>query len=589
MNWNSWVIGFKNYISSNKDNINTDEITINDHIIVFKEDAAADQYDRVTSIQELISLIGSSGIPIAENRVVVGTGTGVGSSIKFTYDEDGELLDIVGLTTTDSIRIIDGASVGYVLKSDADGNGIWTESTIIEIPSYKGMLTSASHTPTGSEIDGDWYLAMVDGITTYANFNGVTAEKLTRVVKTPTGWGVSLNFEAGLIPYTGAKVDVDLGTNDIVANNLTGTNTGDQDINGMLISDGSVLMDDDSSTTIGDYHQIDGRGLGGGYAFVQLDYTTQFTVGDKISIYNISGEILQYRTISEIYLNGTTSTTLTLTEYMLELSSYSHSLIQIDRYPIAYTPTEDQSIATKVYVDGNKPVLDSELITNITVGGLTSNTTLAVNTKLEDVLISMLVSIGISNLTYSGYSSLVKCDSTIVNPLFTWSVAGVPTGLTLTDSLGQLSGQVVTGSAYASIETYSLAEYGTIVWTLDGTNVSSTSKTITFVHESWYGNNTTGLIPTDTEILAGTELLRNNSSYITHNPNTTSNQYGWIAVPQSQTGHDYTAWYVTALNNGGIGSGNFIIKKGTVTVHSDIYDVYMYDYPSELTANLKLS
>lgn len=42
------------------------------------------------------------------------------------------------------------------------------------------------------------------------------------------------NFKADLVPYTGATSDVNLGSNNITANNLSGTNTGDQDLSGLV-------------------------------------------------------------------------------------------------------------------------------------------------------------------------------------------------------------------------------------------------------------------------------------------------------------------------------------------------------------------
>lgn len=51
---------------------------------------------------------------------------------------------------------------------------------------------------------------------------------------------------SNLVPYTGATSDLDLGLNDISAGNLSGTNTGDQDLSG--------------------YQQISGKGVANGYA-----------------------------------------------------------------------------------------------------------------------------------------------------------------------------------------------------------------------------------------------------------------------------------------------------------------------------------
>jgi len=60
--------------------------------------------------------------------------------------------------------------------------------------------------------------------------SGVTGTALgTDVTESVPGEDLS-----GLVPYTGATTDVDLGANDITANNLTGTNTGDQDLSGYV-------------------------------------------------------------------------------------------------------------------------------------------------------------------------------------------------------------------------------------------------------------------------------------------------------------------------------------------------------------------
>ncbi len=111
------------------------------------------------------------------------------------------------------------------------------------------------------------------------------------------------------------------------------------------------------------------------------------------------------------------------------------------------------------------------------------------------------------------------------------------------------------------------------------------------IRKSYYGINTSGLIPTDVQILAEAEQTWITSTSITWNPDTDgeAGEYAWVAVPQVQTGHDYTAWYVTSENQDDIGASNFIIKKGTVVVETYTYDVYMYAYPSTLNADLTLS
>jgi len=55
--WTQWLKGFREYITANKDNTNTDSLSTDDYLIVFKEDAAANQYDRVASISELLTFL----------------------------------------------------------------------------------------------------------------------------------------------------------------------------------------------------------------------------------------------------------------------------------------------------------------------------------------------------------------------------------------------------------------------------------------------------------------------------------------------------------------------------------------------------
>ena len=122
-----------------------------------------------------------------------------------------------------------------------------------------------------------------------------------------------------------------------------------------------------------------------------------------------------------------------------------------------------------------------------------------------------------------------------------------------------------------------------------GYTVASAKKYIKFIYASFFGKNTTGTTPTAAEIKAGTKRIVLTNSEFTNNPNTSGSEYGWFAVPHTQTSKIYTAWYVTALNNGSIGAGQFIKSPVIVNIDGVDYDVYVYAYASELNANLKLS
>lgn len=195
----------------------------------------------------------------------------------------------------------------------------------------------------------------------------------------------------------------------------------------------------------------------------------------------------------------------------------------------------------------------------------------------------------VSELTYNGYNNIIKCDSVITNPIFSWTITGEPLNMKFSDNLGMINEVDITGTSYESNVTYSLSEFGQIIHTISGENITDATLTTTFVHESYYGTNETGQIPTASQIIATAERLVTTNTGVTFPIVTTTTEFGWIAVPQSQTGKTYTNWEVTSLNAGEIGINNFIAYKGEVTIHLDTYDVYMFTNPIDFNSNLTLS
>ena len=114
-------------------------------------------------------------------------------------------------------------------------------------------------------------------------------------------------------------------------------------------------------------------------------------------------------------------------------------------------------------------------------------------------------------------------------------------------------------------------------------------KSVRFIYAAFSGKNTTGALPTEAEIKAGLKSVYPKTSYYTVNPNTSGSEYGWFAVPHDQTANTYTTWFVVVGNDGAIGAGQFIAAPQNVAVDGINYDVYIYNYPSELNANLKIS
>ena len=118
---------------------------------------------------------------------------------------------------------------------------------------------------------------------------------------------------------------------------------------------------------------------------------------------------------------------------------------------------------------------------------------------------------------------------------------------------------------------------------------STINRTVEAVFPTYYGRNADGVIPDEATILLGTKKIVKTNSILIVNPDTIGTEYGWFAAEQLQTGKDYTNWFVAQDNYGTIGAGQFIVKKGTVVVNGQTYDVYMYNYSSELNTNITLS
>lgn len=100
-------------------------------------------------------------------------------------------------------------------------------------------------------------------------------------------------------------------------------------------------------------------------------------------------------------------------------------------------------------------------------------------------------------------------------------------------------------------------------------------------------------------INSGTKVLASSTGAITINFDTTSDQYGWFAIPNISPSR--STWYVSALNTGPIGGavssgGNLFPNPDVISIDSPTalwtgvsYKVYIFNYQSANPSNMTLS
>lgn len=235
--------------------------------------------------------------------------------------------------------------------------------------------------------------------------------------------------------------------------------------------------------------------------------------------------------------------------------------------------------------------LSRAIESNITAGGISPGENFALETPFTDMWEALLVTKGISGLGYTGSpADSIVAVGTIVNiTKFYWTLLGNVENLRLRDSIGQYD-ETVTGEEVNVGEAYQSTIARTITWTLSGDGVGSTTDRLQYVYPTYYGKNTTGDVPNETEIKNGSSVARVVSSEISVNINTAITQFGWIAVETTQAS-PYQIWYITDLNTEAIttdGTGFITRQAATVSVDGRNYYIYMYNYSTEVTT-LKLT
>lgn len=196
----------------------------------------------------------------------------------------------------------------------------------------------------------------------------------------------------------------------------------------------------------------------------------------------------------------------------------------------------------------------------------------------------------ISGLTYLNFKSILEVKTNLFPTLFTWDVKGIHDTLIFSDSYGQIPATSVKGlTEFATSEQYSFDDYKIVKWSINSNIGKSISCSTKWVHRTYYGSSLIEDELTETDVLNGSSLLIDTKSQFSIPFNEANSKWLWVAIHRSQTNRYLSTWYVTPLNQGEIGSENYMSFQNTLNINGEEYDIYMTNYKTELENTLKLN
>lgn len=107
----------------------------------------------------------------------------------------------------------------------------------------------------------------------------------------------------------------------------------------------------------------------------------------------------------------------------------------------------------------------------------------------------------------------------------------------------------------------------------------------------YYGVNSTGATPVESEIIAGISSTANPLVDVTADWSTLTStpQYCWFAIKNLGSIDIKNYWYVNSINNGAIGGGSNLFKTRTqVTVLGEVFNVYVTNYKTQFVSSCLL-
>jgi len=253
--------------------------------------------------------------------------------------------------------------------------------------------------------------------------------------------------------------------------------------------------------------------------------------------------------------------------------------------------SDSEGMGTWQESQGGSAELESDITPTITVGGIDAGETLVTGENLTEVMRKLLVESTLSGLSYTGYSSNLRVGQAIAPAEFFWTVEGSFSSLVFSDSAGLHPSRNVTGlTSFSNTNTYVLNTNGQITFRVQSNTGESTTATTNWVYPSYCGVSATDALPSSSDVDAFSTVLEPSADGVTFPLRTAINEYGWFLVDQLQTGHDYTTWYIDGMNTDAISTSSLVKKhQDTITYNGRTYDVYVFNYPTQLSKNIKLS
>lgn len=269
------------------------------------------------------------------------------------------------------------------------------------------------------------------------------------------------------------------------------------------------------------------------------------------------------------------------------------------------TLTRDDNTVINVLLSQNstaiyESALDDSTTMSEDVGGIPSGTTVADldGDTISSILDSLLFPATSPTASLSGSGNKTIEVGTTINPeltgTFNQGSAGAQTAVSLERNSTEIATQnpyTDTGLTSATPQTFTyqmIFDYDADV--LPAGTINTNTVSYNFIYPIFYGTSADGNVDA-ADIIAGTKVVSSDTTpTVTFNSN--SSEYSWIAVPASFA--TFTNWFITALNQGGIGPGETFGNPTTLQVTtsewSNIdYELYVTNFSTEITEPLTFS